>query len=187
MPCTIWCAPMCSNLKAVLVLDETGFLKQGHASCGVARQYSGSAGKIANCQIGVFAAYVPRHGHAFIDRALYLPEAWTDDPLRMAAAPVPEGMGFSTRPQSALQMIERALTAQAPFAWIAADTVYGVGAIETALRRAGKGCLLGVLMPSTPGSIGLQSPLQPSRLLMICRLLPGNGYRQAKALRDRVS
>ena len=69
---------------AVLVVDETGFLKQGKASCGVARQYTGSAGKITNCQIGVFAAYVSRHGHAFIDRALYLPKAWTSDPARMA-------------------------------------------------------------------------------------------------------
>src|SRR5664280_673213 len=71
---------------AVLVIDETGFLKQGKASCGVARQYTGSAGKITNCQIGVFAAYVSRHGHAFIDRALYLPKEWTDDPDRLEAA-----------------------------------------------------------------------------------------------------
>ena len=75
---------------AVLVIDETGFLKQGKASCGVARQYTGSAGKITNCQIGVFASYVSRHGHAFIDRALYLPKAWTDDPARMEAAHVPD-------------------------------------------------------------------------------------------------
>src|SRR5215217_6784538 len=72
--------------RAVLVVDETGFLKQGKVSCGVARQYTGSAGKITNCQIGVFAAYVSQHGHAFIDRALYLPKAWTDDPARLAAA-----------------------------------------------------------------------------------------------------
>ena len=68
---------------AVLVSDETGFLQQGKASCGVARQYTGSAGKITNCQIGVFAAYVSHHGHAFVDRALYLPKAWTDDPFRL--------------------------------------------------------------------------------------------------------
>src|SRR5450631_2874483 len=74
---------------AVLVIDETGFLKQGKASCGVARQYTGSAGKITNCQIGVFAAYVSRHGHAFIDRALYLPKSWADDPVRLEAAYVP--------------------------------------------------------------------------------------------------
>jgi len=74
-----------ADADAVLVIDETGFLKQGRASCGVARQYTGSAGKITNCQIGVFVAYASRHGHAFIDRALYLPKSWTDDPARLAA------------------------------------------------------------------------------------------------------
>ena len=129
---------------AVLVIDETGFLKQGKASCGVARQYTGSAGKITNCQIGVFACYVSRHGHAFIDRTLYLPKAWTDDPARMAAAHVREGTGFATKPALAASMIERALAAKIPFGWVAADSVYGVGAIETVLRRAGKGYVLGV-------------------------------------------
>ena len=129
---------------AVLVIDETGFLKQGHASCGVGRQYTGSAGKITNCQIGVFAAYVSRHGHAFIDRALYLPKAWTDDPARMAAAHVPDGTTFATKPALAVGMIERAIAAGVPFAWVAADSVYGVGDVEMALRRAGKGYVLGV-------------------------------------------
>jgi SRSO17 transposase len=130
--------------NAVLVIDETGFLKQGKASCGVGRQYTGSAGKITNCQIGVFACYVSRHGHAFIDRALYLPKAWTDDPARMTAAHVPAKTGFATKPALACTMIERALSAQVPFSWVAADSVYGVGAVETALRRAGKGYVLGV-------------------------------------------
>jgi SRSO17 transposase len=129
---------------AVLVIDETGFLKQGKASCGVARQYTGSAGKITNCQIGVFACCVSRHGHAFIDRALYLPKAWTDDPARMAKAHVPEGVRFATKPAIALALIHRAIGAGVPFSWVAADSVYGVGAIETALRRAGKGYVLGV-------------------------------------------
>jgi SRSO17 transposase len=129
---------------AVLVIDETGFLKQGKASCGVGRQYTGSAGKITNCQIGVFACYVSRHGHAFIDRALYLPKAWTDDPARMAAAHVPPDTAFATKPALARAMIERAITAKVPFAWVAADSVYGVGEMEMALRRAGKGYVLGV-------------------------------------------
>src|SRR5215210_1005937 len=129
---------------AVLVLDETGFLKQGRASCGVARQYTGSAGKITNCQIGVFAAYVSRHGHAFIDRALYLPKSWTDDATRLAATHVPSETTFATKPRLALAMIERAIAAEVPFAWVAADSVYGVGDIEMALRRAGKGYVLGV-------------------------------------------
>lgn len=129
---------------AVLVVDETGFLKQGRASCGVGRQYTGSAGKIANCQIGVFAAYASRHGHAFIDRALYLPKAWTGDPARLKAAHVPADVGFATKPALALAMIRRAMEADVPFAWVAADSVYGVGDIEMALRRAGKGYVLGV-------------------------------------------
>jgi SRSO17 transposase len=112
---------------AVLVIDETGFLKQGKASCGVGRQYTGSTGKITNCQIGVFAAYVSRHGHAFVDRALYLPKAWTSDPARMAAAHVPPDTGFAAKPALALAMIDRAIAAGVPFAWVAADSVYGVG------------------------------------------------------------
>src|SRR3954454_23770182 len=129
---------------AVLVIDETGFLKQGHASCGVGRQYTGSAGKITNCQIGVFAAYVSDKGHAFIDRQLYLPKAWTGDPARMTAAHVPAGITFATKPHLALGMVARAIAAGVPFAWVTADTVYGVGEIELALRRADKGYVLGV-------------------------------------------
>ena len=129
---------------AVLVIDETGFLKQGKASCGVARQYTGSAGKITNCQIGVFASYVSRHGHAFIDRALYLPKNWTDDPTRLKAAHVPDDVGFATKPQIARRMIARALAAKVPFSFVATDTVYGTGDIETMLRKAGKGYVLGV-------------------------------------------
>jgi SRSO17 transposase len=133
-----------ADADAVLVVDETGFLKQGKASCGVGRQYTGSAGKITNCQIGVFAAYVSRHGHALIDRALYLPKAWTADPARLAAAHVPPAVGFATKPRLAGRMVERAIAAGVPFAWVAGDSVYGVGEIEMALRRAGKGYVLGV-------------------------------------------
>jgi SRSO17 transposase len=132
-----------ADADAVLVIDETGFLKQGKSSCGVGRQYTGSAGKITNCQIGVFAAYVSRHGHAFIDRALYLPKAWTDDPARLAAAHAPAEVGFATKPRLATRMIERAIAQGVPFSWVAGDTVYGIGDIEMALRRAGKGYVLG--------------------------------------------
>jgi SRSO17 transposase len=139
---------------AVLVIDETGFLKQGKTSCGVARQYTGSAGKITNCQIGVFATYASRHGHAFIDRRLYLPKAWTDNPSRMAAAHVPPGTVFATKPALARQMIDRAIAADVPFSWVAADTVYGVGDIEMDLRRASKGYVLGVASSHQFGSWG---------------------------------
>jgi SRSO17 transposase len=130
--------------EAVLVFDETGFLKQGKASCGVARQYTGSAGKVTNCQIGVFAAYASRHGHAFIDRALYLPKPWASDPARRAAAHVPAEVGFATKPQLAGSMIQRAIEADVPFAWVTGDSVYGVGALARDLRQAGKGYVLGV-------------------------------------------
>ena len=129
---------------AVLVVDETGFLKQGTSSCGVQRQYTGSAGKITNCQIGVFAAYVSDRGHAFIDRQLYLPRSWADQPDRRRAAHVPDDVHFATKPAIAVAMIERALKAGVSFAWVAADSIYGVGEVETALRHAGKGYVLGV-------------------------------------------
>ena len=144
---------------AVLVIDETGFLKQGKTSCGVGRQYTGSAGKITNCQIGVFATYASRQSHAFIDRRFYMPKAWTDNPPRMAAAHVPSGTAFATKPALALEMIERAITADIPFAWVAADMVYGVGDIEMGLRRAGKGYILGVASSHHFGSWGDKPPV----------------------------
>src|ERR687884_1690832 len=143
----------------VLVVDETGFLKQGKASCGVARQYTGSAGKITNCQVGVFAAYVSGKGHAFIDRALYLPKAWTDDPDRMAAAHLPPGTTFATKPHLARAMVERAIAAGVPFAWVVGDSIYGVSEVEMALRRAGKGYVLGVSAISQFNSWGAKPPV----------------------------
>src|SRR5215210_7061911 len=145
--------------NAVLVVDETGFLKQGKASCGVARQYTGSAGKITNCQIGVFAAYVSGKGHAFIDRALYLPKAWADDPARRAAAHVPQQIAFATKPHLARAMVERAIAAGVPFAWVVGDSIYGVSAVEMALRRAGKGYVLGVAATSQFNSWGAKPPI----------------------------
>jgi SRSO17 transposase len=145
--------------NAVLVIDETGFLKQGKASCGVARQYTGSAGKITNCQIGVFACYVSRHGHAFIDRALYLPKEWTDDRVRLKAAHVPRDVGFATKPEIARRMIARAIAAKVPFSFVAADSVYGTGGIETLLRKACKGYVLGVASNHVFYSWGKEQPV----------------------------
>ena len=110
---------------AVLVVDETGFLKKGTTSVGVQRQYSGTAGKVDNCQLGVFLAYASGKGRAMIDRELYLPESWTDDPARCRAARVPEQVGFRTKPQLAQLMLERALDAGVPASWVTADEVYG--------------------------------------------------------------
>jgi SRSO17 transposase len=117
---------------AVLVLDETGFVKKGAKSAGVQRQYSGTAGRIENCQIGVFLAYASRYGRALIDRALYLPEGWATDRARRAAAGIPEAVGFATKPKLGLAMLERAHAAGLPFAWVTADSVYGA---DHALRR----------------------------------------------------
>ena len=110
---------------AVLVVDETGFLKKGTTSVGVQRQYSGTAGKVDNCQLGVFLAYASPKGRAMIDRELYLPERWTDDPARCQAARVPEQVEFRTKPQLAQLMLARALAAGVPVAWVTADEVYG--------------------------------------------------------------
>ncbi len=111
--------------EAVLVLDETGFLKKGTKSAGVARRYMGTAGRIENAQVGVFLAYASRHGTAFIDRALYLPEEWTDDPKRCHAAGVPQETAFATKPGLAKRMLERAFAAGVPAAWVTGDEVYG--------------------------------------------------------------
>jgi SRSO17 transposase len=120
------------DVAGVLVADETGFLKKGTTSVGVQRQYSGTAGKVDNCQLGVFLAYASAKGRAFIDRELYLPKAWTDDPARCRAARVPEQVGFRTKPQLARVMLERALDAGVPASWVTADEVYGG---DPALRR----------------------------------------------------
>jgi SRSO17 transposase len=110
---------------AVLILDETGFLKKGTKSAGVARQYTGTAGRIENAQVGVFLAYASRHGVAFLDRALYLPQEWTDDPKRCRAAGIPEGTPFATKIRLAKVMLERAFAAGTPAAWVVGDEVYG--------------------------------------------------------------
>ena len=110
---------------AVLVVDETGFLKKGTKSAGVQRQYSGTAGRIENCQVGVFLAYASRRGHALVDRELYLPEGWLRDRPRCREAAIPEEVGFRTKPQLAQVMLERALDAKIPAGWVTGDEVYG--------------------------------------------------------------
>lgn len=116
----------------VLIVDETGFLKKGTKSVGVQRQYSGTAGRRENCQIGVFLAYASAQGRAFLDRELYLPKEWTDDSERRRAAGVPEEVGFATKPALARRMLERAFAAEVPAAWVTGDEIYGN---DTDLRR----------------------------------------------------
>ena len=130
---------------AVLVLDETGFLKKGDKSAGVQRQYSGTAGRIENCRVGVFLGYASRHGRALIDRALYLPERWTGAAARRAAAGVPEEIAFATKPKLGLAMLDRALEAGLLFAWVTGDSVYGADhRIRRRLEARGRGYVLAV-------------------------------------------
>ena len=103
--------------EGILIVDETGFLKKGKKSAGVARQYSGTAGRRENSQIGVFLLYASSKGYAFIDRALYLPEEWTSDRVRCREAGIPDEMGFATKGTLALQMLSRALQAEVPVRW----------------------------------------------------------------------
>ena len=114
-----------SSPEAVLIADETGFLKKGKHSVGVKRQDTGTAGRIENSQVGVFLCYASNKGAALVDRELYLPEEWAADAERRRAAAVPEGTEFATKPELARRMIERALKAGAPCDWVAADEVYG--------------------------------------------------------------
>ncbi len=113
------------ELDGVLIVDETGFLKKGTKSAGVARQYSGTAGRIENSQIGVFLAYRSTRGAAFLDRALYVPKAWADDKQRRREAGIPEDTAFATKPEMARVMLRRALKAGVPARWVTADEVYG--------------------------------------------------------------
>jgi SRSO17 transposase len=111
--------------NGVLVLDETGFVKKGRHSAGVARQYTGTVGKVENCQIGVFLGYASPLGQALVDRELYLPQEWTNARERCRQAGIPENRGFATKPQLARQMLARAFAAGVPAKWVTGDSVYG--------------------------------------------------------------
>jgi SRSO17 transposase len=116
---------MIAGPDGMLVIDETGFLKKGMKSVGVQRQYSGTAGRIENCQIGVFLTYAHQGDHTLVDRELYLPKIWTQDPERCRAANVPEEVVFATKPELAARMLWRTLDAGLTARWVTGDTVYG--------------------------------------------------------------
>ena len=133
------------DADAVLVLDETGFLKKGTKSAGVQRQYSGTAGRIENCQIGVFLGYASAKGHALIDRALYLPERWANDRVRRRAAGVPEQVAFTTKPKLGREMLARMFAVDVPCAWVVGDSVYGADyALRRFIEKSGRGYVLTV-------------------------------------------
>src|SRR3954454_14748038 len=130
---------------AVLVVDETGFLKKGTKSVGVQRQYSGTAGRIENCQIGVFLAYASGKGRMFLDRELYVPKEWANDPVRRHVAGVPAETTFATKPQLGRQMLARAFAAGVPCRWVTGDSVYGAdNALRRSIKRSGRIYVLAV-------------------------------------------
>jgi SRSO17 transposase len=125
------------DADAVGVIDETGFLKKGRQSAGVARQYSGTAGRVENCQIGVFLAYASQHGQTLLDRDLYLPKEWSDDRERCRRAGIPEDRTFATKPALAQQMLQRTFAAGVKLAWVTGDSIYGD---DRALRQWLESC-----------------------------------------------
>jgi SRSO17 transposase len=131
--------------KAVLVIDETGDLKKGTTTVGVQRQYTGTAGRIENAQVAVYLVYATDAGHAMIDRELYLPRSWINDPERLQAAGVPDQVGFATKPELATRMLGRALDAGIAAAWVTGDEVYGANPrLRAKLEARGVGYVLAV-------------------------------------------
>ena len=158
----------------VLIVDETGFLKKGTQSAGVHRQYSGTAGRIDNCQVGVFLAYASRRGHAFVDRALYLPEAWCDDRARCRAAGIPDAVGFRTKPALARDMLERALDAGVPAAWVTGDEVYGCDRrLRMLLEGRGQPFVLAVRSTEAVFHLGIPGKAQPHAATVAAALPAG--------------
>jgi SRSO17 transposase len=161
--------------QAVLVADETGFIKKGTKSAGVQRQYSGTAGRIENCQLGVFLAYaVPGGGRALIDRELYLPASWTDDRDRRRQAGIGDDVGFATKPELARQMIGRALEAGVPFGWVAADEAYGQ---NTPLRDWLEEHHVSYVL-AVPKSFTAATAAGPKRADALAALVPAAGWQQ---------
>src|SRR5713101_4245984 len=155
----------------ILVVDETGFIKKGKKSAGVARQYSGTAGRRENSQVGVFLWYASSKGAAFIDRALYLPEEWTADRVRCREAGIPDEVGFATKGELAKQMLIRAFAADVPADWVVGDTVYGYDELRLFLEEQQKNYVVAV--PETH-MIWVQGRQQPVGL--VAALLPQDAW-----------
>lgn len=162
----------------VLVVDETGFLKKGEKSVGVARQYTGTAGRIENAQVGVFLAYASEKGAAFVDRALYLPrEEWADDPVRRKEAGVPDEVRFATKGELAKEMLGRAFEAKVPARWVVADTVYGTArGLRGWLEGRGRPYVLAV-----PATKGVYHGGRQRQARSLARDLPDEAWARASA------
>src|SRR3989440_4084346 len=157
--------------EGILVVDETGFVKKGKKSAGVARQYSGTAGRRENSQVGVFLSYASSKGAAFIDRALYLPEEWTADRVRCREAGIPDEVAFATKGELAKLMLARALAAEVPAEWVVGDTVYGYDELRLWLEAQQKNYVLAV---SETHQVWVQGRSQPVGLL--AALLPEEAW-----------
>ena len=160
--------------EAVLVVDETGFLKKGTHSVGVARQYSGTAGRIENCQIGVFLAYASPRGRAFLDRARYLPKAWAQDLERREDAGIPPDVSFATKGALARTMLARAFAAEVPAAWVTGDEVYGNdGVLRRWLEAEERPYVLAVACSHAVWQSGVQR-----RVDALAATIPGDGWQR---------
>ncbi len=163
--------------SGVLVLDETGFLKQGVKSAGVKRQYSGTAGRIENCQIGVFLSYAGSRGHSVIDRELYIPREWADDTERREQADIPSEVVFHTKPELGLEMIRRAHNADVAYSWVTADSVYGEShELRGWLEEHNKGYVL-----SVSGKAYVWQGIKQWRISAILKELPEDGWQRISA------
>jgi SRSO17 transposase len=162
---------------AVLVIDETGDVKKGTHTVGVQRQYTGTAGRIENSQVAVYLTYAARGGHALIDRELYLPRSWTDDPARCAAAGVPADVGFATKPALATAMLTRSLDAGVPAGWVAGDEVYGA---DPDLRAALEARRVGYVL-AIAGNRRLPTAAGPIRADVLAAALPRQAWQRLSA------
>ena len=162
---------------AVLVVDETGDVKKGTATAGVQRQYTGTAGRTENAQVAVYLAYVAPAGHALIDRELYLPKSWTAGPGRCAAAGIPAGTAFATKPTLARRMLARTLDARVPAGWVAGDEVYGSDpGLRSDLEKRETGYVLAVACRHT-----FTTGLRTSRAGELARRLPKSAWQRYSA------
>ena len=164
--------------SAILVVDETGDVKKGTATVGVQRQYSGTAGRIENSQVAVYLTYAAPRGHALIDRALYLPKSWTEDPQRCVEAGIPtEKRGFANKPALAVELIERAVAAKVPAAWVAGDEVYGA---DPQLRAAVRGHRLGYVL-AIAANRRVPTHAGPIRVDALPALIPAHAWQRHSA------
>ena len=166
------------DVEGVLVIDETGFIKKGTHSVGVQVQYCGTAGRTTNCQIGVFLTYATPKGHTFVDRALYLPESWTDDRTRCQQAGVPDEVHFATKPELARQMIARTLAASVPAKWVTGDSVYGG---HYPLRNWLEAYPMAYVLALSPKDTLVTLKGWPQRVSTWLEHLPSEGWRRLSA------